>query len=167
MKNSTLTLLLRPTFSLRAWFCLHLVTTATPIYCWLQRHRKPAWAHTAQMLCTFPAGTLGREVGEFLCAHGMRLQPHAEEHDVFHVLLGYPPTVVGEARMQFALLGNGRRSLFVWASVVLGATMFPEYYPTFCQDYRDGQKCRPFSHWRFQHLLHENAEEMRTFIALV
>lgn len=164
MKNLNLDLLLRPAFSLRAWFCLHLVSIATPIYCSLLKFRKPAWGHTVQTLRALPAGTLGHEVGEFLYGNNMRLQPHAEEHDVFHVLLRYPPTVIGEASMQFALLGNGRRSLFVWTSVLLGWILFPEYHSTFRQDYRDGQQCRPFSRWRFQHLLLQDTTELRNFI---
>ena len=66
--------------------------------------------------------------------------------------------------MQFALLGNGRQSVFVWASVLLGVVLFPEYYPVFRQDYRDGQNCRSFSRWHFQHLLQENTGELRDFI---
>lgn len=164
MKNLSLDILFRPTFSLRAWFCLHLVSTATPIYCSLQKYRKPAWGHTAQTLQKLPVGTLGHAVGEFLTANNMCLQPHAEEHDVFHVLLGFPPTVIGEASMQFALLGNGRRSLFVWTSVLLGWILFPEYHSTFRQNYREGQRCRAFSRWRFEHLLQENTADMRDFI---
>ncbi len=164
MKNIAFDFLLHPTFSLRAWLCLRLVTAATPLYCRLMRHHKPVWSYSLPTLCTFPAGTLGRDLGNFLRTNGLRLQPHAEEHDVFHVLLGFEPTVIGEARMQFALLGNGRHSVFVWASVLLGLVLFPEYYPIFRQDYRDGQKCRPFSRWHFQHLLHQNTEELRDFI---
>lgn len=159
-----LELLLRPTQSLRAAFCERLEWIAKPLYVNLLKRKSVAWGHTKATLQSFEPGTLGHDIYRFLHSNGLEIIPKLEVHDVFHVLFEMEPNVPDEVRLQALLLGNGRSSLYTWCSVVIGYTLFPEYYADFKAAYRKGKRCRRCVHWRFEYLLQERTQDLRAFI---
>ena len=101
-----------------------LVSFAQPLYRRLSRRNQSAWEITNAQLLNFKANTLGRSLGEFLHANQFTLMAQFETHDVFHVLLNYKPTVLDEARMQFCLVGSGKRSLFSFGTCFIALLFY-------------------------------------------
>lgn len=160
----SLTLVLKPVLSLRASFCLALEQTMQPVYL---KYFKPGiniWGHSNKTLATFPCGTLGHDMYLFLSKNGLELMPKAEDHDVFHVLFEFEATVPGEILLQALLLGNGRRTPYVWAAVLLGWLLYPELHPELYRCYRRGKSYRPCHRWNFQYLLMEPTRQLRAFV---
>lgn len=125
----------------------HLLTwlfelTAAP-YAALKRDRVP-WDLTPVELQRFPAGSLGRALGEDLERKGFVLMPRLEVHDVCHLLTGVDIDVPGEIALQFLLFGNGKRSLYLFGVLFLGTLLFPEHLHTFLAARRRGQALAPF-----------------------
>jgi hypothetical protein len=141
-----------------------LVAIVFPVYEKISRRRRPAWQQDRASLTYYEAGSLGRTLGYFLTEHKMELIPCSENHDVFHVLLEYETTVIAESEMQFCLLGNGKRSLFVLGTCAIAWLAFPEYWPAFRRAWRRGKQLRRFYHWYFEYLLNEPLDELRKFI---
>ncbi|TDL99103.1 MAG: hypothetical protein C4K58_07340 [Flavobacteriaceae bacterium] len=121
----------------------------------LARSRKP-WDITIESLLSKPKESLGYAMGEFLQINQFQLQPRAENHDVFHVLTGYKPTVEEEVGLQFLLLGNGKRSLFLFVALLGGFCLMPEAYSFYQKSYQKGKNMLPFTDLAFEDLLDEN-----------
>jgi len=129
-----------------------LVDTTQPIYRkWFRRYR-PSWQQDIQGLMAYEKESLGYALGIFLKENQLALIPRFEDHDVFHVLLGYAPTVVEESKMQFCLLGSGKRSLYVLGTCAIAWLAFPEYWSGFKTAWRRGKQLRRFHHWYFEYL---------------
>lgn len=161
MKPShTLSLSLR----LRERCMIFLVGITHPVYMKLFRRHRPAWQQDRGSLKYYEAGSLGRALAYFLNKHDMDLIPCFENHDVFHVLLDYAPAVTAESEMQFCLLGNGKRSLFVLGICAIAWLAFPEYWSDFRRAFRRGKELRRFHHWYFEYLLNEPLEDLKKFI---
>src|SRR5437899_986792 len=69
-----------------------------------------------QLRC-LPPGSLGNDLYYFLEQRNLPLLTHYARHDLKHVLLGYDTTDAGEACLQSFMLGNGRISFPVLATV--------------------------------------------------
>ncbi len=98
--------------------------------------------------------TLGNKLGSFLTNHNYSIQEKLEEHDVFHVLTNTGITVVNEIEMQFYLLGNGKRSPFVFIVIATGIFFYPTSYRKFYESYQKGKKAHQFYHIDFSKILH-------------
>jgi hypothetical protein len=85
------------------------------------------WQVTRQQLIWFPQDTLGFHLGCFLLKYDLQLQSKLEDHDVFHVLTTTGITVPEEIALQFFLLGNGKRSLYLLMVIVMGACFYPTH----------------------------------------
>ncbi len=137
------------------------VEWSKPYYAgWFKRQQK-AWGLSVGQLLAYPAGSLGRELGKFLQKEGFDVIPKLEDHDVMHVLLGYQSTMLDEARMQFFLLGNGKRSAYGMLTVWVALLLVPEGWKAYLQDFRDGRRCLPVWNWNFRHLLREPLWQLR------
>lgn len=156
----TLSLSLR----LRERCMIFLVGITYPVYVRLFRRHRPAWQQDQRSLRYYESGSLGRALGFFLAENDMELMPYLENHDVFHVLLNYDATVLAESEMQFCLLGNGKRSLFVLGTCAIAWLAFPEYWSAFRRAFRRGKQLRRFYHWYFEYLLNESLEDLKQFI---
>ena len=97
------------------------------------------WQITKQQLIWFPQDTLGFRLGCFLLKYDFQLQPKLEDHDVFHVLTNTGITVPEEIAMQFFLLGNGKRSLYLFMVIVTGACLYPTRLKSFTSYYKRGK----------------------------
>ena len=129
----------------------------------LAKKRTP-WNTNKEKLLELPPNTLGYAVGRFLDKHHFSLQYKAENHDVFHVLTSYQPIVKDEIGLQFLLLGNGKRSLFLFVALFAGLLLMPENYRFFYQSYLKGKQQNSFYNWEFEHLLKEDFASLYLFI---
>jgi hypothetical protein len=68
------------------------------------------------------------------------LIPRLESHDLMHLLTGVGADVVSEVELQFTLLGNGKRSLYLLGTVALGLCVYPEHAARFLMGFRRGQR---------------------------
>lgn len=155
---------LSPSLRLREQLMIWLVGKTQPFYERWFRRRRPAWQQSIDSLLRCDPGSLGRCLGVFLTANAISLAPRFEDHEVFHVLLEYDTTVPEEAEMQFCLLGNGKRSLYVLGTCAVAWLAFPEYWSRFRGAFSRGQALRRFHHWYFEYLLDEPVTELRAFI---
>ena len=147
----------------RERFLTKIVTWLNPIYQKMMPRNK-AWQLTKEDLQQYPEGSLGKNLAEFLYQNKFDILPYLETHDVYHVLLGYKPTIIDEARLYFWLLGNGKRSVEVFSTVMAGFVFLPEYWGDLMSHYRKGKACRNISHWDFHALMTENTELLRGVI---
>ncbi|MEZ4987510.1 MAG: hypothetical protein R2795_21100 [Saprospiraceae bacterium] len=161
MNTTTLAL---PLFGLRSALLEKGFELAYPAYAALTRRPIRRWQTSREKMLQYSAGSLGRTLGVFLHQYGFNPMPGFENHDVFHVLLGYGPSATEEASMQWCLIGNGKRSAFAWLAALAGAALFPEHWGNFHAAYLRGRRMRRFHHWQFEYLLQENLLEMRHFI---
>jgi ubiquinone biosynthesis protein Coq4 len=149
--------------ALRELILTKLVGLLNPMYK-LMMPRNKSWQLTKADLRQFPDGSLGKNLAEFLDKNQFDILPFLETHDVYHVLLGYKPTIVDEARLYFWLLGNGKRSLEVFSTVMSGIIFLPDYWSVLIQDYRTGKTCRDISNWDFQGLMTKDLELLRGIV---
>lgn len=95
--------------------------------------------YTIKELQHFKEGTVGRALYSFFFNHDLEMLPHYEKHDVKHVVLGYPPTEEGEVGLQCFMLANGRVTIPVIFSVLIGVTIMPERWSSFHKAWKRGR----------------------------
>ena len=115
--------------------------------------KNSAWNITIQDLIKYPQDTLGFHYGCFLLKYNFNIQESLEEHDAYHVLIDVGITVKDEIDMQFYLLGNGKRSPFVFIVIATGLLFYPFQITSFIKTYRRGKKAYAFHHLQFFNLL--------------
>ncbi|MCA9567979.1 MAG: hypothetical protein KC656_09055 [Myxococcales bacterium] len=120
-------------------------------WAWLKR-REP-WGLSPLELARWPPGTLGEALGRYLCAMGFELMDKLESHDVAHLLTGVATDVPGEIALQYLLAGNGKRSVYMAAVLVVGAVLFPERHREWRAAFARGRELAPFHHLDFRALL--------------
>ena len=124
--------------------------------------RRPnAFPYTESELRSLPAGTLGNDLFYFLEKRDLPLLKHYARHDLKHVLLGYDTTEEGEACLQSFMLGNGRISFPVLATVMYSFITMPEYWSKMKMAFLQGKKSDPIHLWEWNKLLKEPTEELR------
>lgn len=150
-------------YSFREKFILFLLNYAIRIHARAHTHRK-AWGVSTEDLTSYPPGSLGKALGEFLANE--KLQPIAklERHDVFHILLDYQTDLKHEAGLYFFLFGNGKKSLFAIGTILFSSCMFPEHWPYLYRQYKRGKQAYPIVTIKFQELLHENYEDLKQVV---
>lgn len=121
-------------------------------YQWIFK-KKEAWPVTLQDYLRMPEESLGFHLGCFLCQHNFDIQATLEEHDVFHVLTHTGITVLDEINMQFYLLGNGKRSPFLFLVIGTGLVFYPFKIKNFYQSYCQGKRAHRFYDLDFLQLL--------------
>lgn len=119
------------------------------------------WGYTLQEYLNCPEGSIGKQLGLFLKNNQYTIQPQLEEHVVFHIITNTGTTVKEEIKMQFYLLGNGKRSPFLF--IVLAAGLFyPVYVNEFITSFKKGKKANQFYHLDFSKLLTVNLNNFQT-----
>ncbi len=111
------------------------------------------WAVSVKDLLSYPETSLGFHLACFLLKHHFEIQPKLENHDVFHVLTQTGTTVPEEISMQYYLLGNGKRSLYLFSVVAIGTLLYPDELARFYRAFRKGGAAMPFHHLDFSKLL--------------
>jgi ubiquinone biosynthesis protein Coq4 len=131
----------------------------------LRRFRRTIpFSHTIERLAEFPDGSLGKDLAVFLEVRKLPLLPHYARHDIKHVLLGYDTTEEGEVCLQSFMLGNGRVSFPVLATVLYGIITMPEYWKKMRVAYRLGKKCTSFHGWNWNESVYQPTNHLRKLI---
>ena len=124
--------------------------------------RRPnVFTYTDSELQSLPAGTLGNDLSVFLKERNLPLLKHYTRHDLKHVLLGYDTTEEGEACLQSFMLGNGRISFPVLATVGYSFITMPEYWAKMRKAFQEGKQCEPIHAWKWNEILQLPTEELR------
>ena len=124
--------------------------------------RKPnVFTYGEEQLKTLPTGTLGHDLLLFLKQRNLPLLKHYARHDLKHVLLGYDTTEEGEACLQSFMLGNGRISFPVLATVGYSFFTMPEYWGKMKDAYKQGKKCNSIHYWKWSEIIETSTVELR------
>ncbi len=117
--------------------------------------RTRPWDVAANDLLRYPVNSLGFHLGCFLIKHSFEIQPKLESHDVYHVLTGTGISVPEEVSMQYYLMGNGKRSLYLYTVVALGTALYPDELGRFRSAYKRGRSALAFHQLDFFKLLNQ------------
>jgi hypothetical protein len=127
--------------------------------------RQPAiFTYTKEQLRLLPQGSLGNDLFHFLEKRDLPLLKHYARHDLKHVLLNYDTTDEGEACLQTFMLGNGRVSFPVLATVLYGFITMPEHWKKMQLAYQQGRSSNPFHRWKWNELLQEQTSDLKNKI---
>lgn len=124
--------------------------------------KNAAWDIGIEELLRYPYESLGYHMGSFLTRNNFDLQEKLESHDVFHVLTNTGISVPEEISMQFYLMGNGKRSIYLFSVVLIGGLLFPDYLKLFWRCYNRGKAALPFYQLDFKKLLHQPIERIKS-----
>lgn len=131
----------------------------------LKLFRRPqVFTYSKEELSHFPAGSLGNDLYWFLEKRNLPMLKHYARHDLKHILLNYDTTDEGEACLQSFMLGNGRWSFPVVATVVYSFITMPEYWRKMSKAYRQGKQATVFHDWKWNELLMESTSSLRNKI---
>jgi len=89
-------------------------------------------------------------------------QPKLENHDVFHVLTKTGITVPDEIAMQYYLMGNGKRSMYLYMVILVGTLLYPDKFRLFKTAYKKGARAYSFYQLDFKKLLDQPLDTLRT-----
>lgn len=127
--------------------------------------RRPnAFSYGKDELSCFPDGSLGKDLYLFLEKRKLPLLKHYARHDLKHVLLNYDTTDEGEACLQSFMMGNGRISFPVLATITYSFLTMPEYWGKMRKAFRQGRRSTSFHHWKWNELLYEPTTKLRQHI---
>jgi ubiquinone biosynthesis protein Coq4 len=127
--------------------------------------RKPnRFTYNMDQLKYLPRESLGYDLFLFLEKRNLPLLKHYARHDLKHVLLGYDTTDEGEACLQCFMLGNGRISFPVLATVLFSFVTMPEHWKKMKHAFRLGKKGNSIHGWLWNDLLPESTEQLRNKI---
>lgn len=130
-------------------------------YAFLFKRKKEPWNLSSSELLTYPPYTLGYKVGEFLQENRFELIDKLESHDVYHVLTGMSTSVKDEVGMQFLLMGNGKRSFYLFSTVTICLFLLPEYFKYFRSCYKKGKGYGPIFKLELREELDNNLTHIR------
>ena len=119
------------------------------------------WNVTKSALLHYPQGSIGHELGLFLESDGFDLLEKSEKHDVFHVITNYSTSIVDEIAMQYFLLGNGKRSPYLFFVIAIGTFYYPDKLNYFKTAYQKGKVPKPFFNFDFYNHLGMNLNEFK------
>ena len=115
--------------------------------------KNDSWNLNVTDFLKYPQDSLGFHLGCFLLKYNFNVQPSLEEHDVYHILTNTGATVKDEIDMQFYLLGNGKRSPFVFIVIITGLFFYPLELKNFIKTYKKGKQAHLFHHLDFSKML--------------
>jgi ubiquinone biosynthesis protein Coq4 len=131
----------------------------------LKIFRRPnIFSYDMKELMNFPEGSLGKDLFLFLEKRNLPLLKHYARHDLKHVLLSYDTTDEGEVCLQSFMLGNGRVSFPVLATVGYGFITMPEHWKKMKQAFQEGKHCTSFHNWKWNELMQVQTVELRNKI---
>ena len=111
------------------------------------------WEINKEKLLQYPKDSLGFELGHFLDKNHFDIQPKLEDHDIIHVLTNTGILVADEIGMQYYLLGNGKRSLYLFMVILSGTPFYLRRISYFFQQYKRGKQALPFHYLDFSKML--------------
>src|SRR5688572_7242010 len=124
--------------------------------------RKPnTFTYNEVELAALPIGTLGNDLYVFLKQRDLPLLKHYARHDLKHVLLGYDTTEEGEACLQSFMLGNGRVSFPVLATVVYSFLTMAEFWTKMRKAFNDGKRSHSIHNWKWNEIVEMQTNDLR------
>src|SRR5882724_752497 len=126
--------------------------------------RPDAFAYNKDELKKCTPGSLGNDLYCFLEKRNLPLLKHYARHDLKHVLLNYDTTDEGEARLQCFMLGNGRVSFPVLATVIYSLLTMPEYWKRMRSAFRQGRGSLSIHNWQWNEVIKEQTIQLRNKI---
>jgi hypothetical protein len=84
-----------------------------------------------------------------------------------HVLTQTGISVKDEFGLQFYLLGNGKRSLYLFFGVLLGAVFYVNHFNFFVLQYKRGKSAHCYYHLDFLKLLDQPIDKLRNSLAII
>ena len=111
------------------------------------------WKIDKDELLQYPVDSLGFSLGNFLDKNHFDIQPKLEDHDIIHVLTNTGISVADEIGMQYYLLGNGKRSLYLFMVILSGTPFYLRHINYFFQQYKRGKQALPFHYLDFSKML--------------
>lgn len=111
------------------------------------------WDISRKELLSYPEPSLGFHLGCFLLKYNLHIQEKLEDHDIIHILTKTGITVVEEIGMQYYLLGNGKKSLYLFMVVLSGTAFYPAKLSYFLSEYKRGKKSLEFHYLDFYKML--------------
>jgi len=128
-------------------------TVALPL---IKKLRKPnVFNWEMKQLKELPEGSLGNDLFKFLDQRNLILLKHYARHDLKHVLLNYDTNEQGEVCLQSFMLGNGRVSFPVLATVLYGFFTMPEHWKLMYCAFKKGRKSLSIHNWKWNEILYE------------
>lgn len=112
-----------------------------------------AWNLSIEDYLNNSENSLGYHLGVFLVNSNFSIQPQLEEHDVYHVLTNTGTSVIDEIDMQFYLLGNGKRTPFVFIVILTGIFFHTNHMKQFINQYKKGKQAHQFYDLDFSKML--------------
>ncbi|WP_130734603.1 hypothetical protein [Flavobacterium sp. J27] len=131
-----------------------------PYQKWFKKNRP--WNTTSDELIAHPKASLGYELGNFLLRYNFEIQEKLEDHDVIHVLTNTGVSVVEEIGMQYFLLGNGKKSLYLFLVITTGLLFYPKQINYYLNQYEKGKKAHRFYDLDFYKMLSIPVHTLRT-----
>ncbi|WP_264537137.1 hypothetical protein [Flavobacterium sp. N1736] len=111
------------------------------------------WEIDKDELLQYPKDSLGFGLGQFLNKNHFDMQPKLEDHDIIHVLTNTGISVAEEIGMQYYLLGNGKKSLYLYVVIISGTPFYISQIRYFFQQYKKGKRALPFHYLDFSKML--------------
>lgn len=111
------------------------------------------WEVNKTELLAFPEGSLGFGLGDFLHRNNFDIQAKLEDHDIIHVLTNTGISVIDEIGMQYYLLGNRKKSLYLFMVIISGTLFYPKQLGYFLKQYKRGKSAMPFYYLDFSKML--------------
>lgn len=114
----------------------------------------------------YQEGTLGKELWLLMKQKNLAFVPWYENHDLKHVLLGYPQYPPDEIRMQAFMFGNAGFSVIHTLIFLLFVIWIPEVWPELPYHYRVGKLTAPVGSWRLADVADRELADLRKQIGL-
>jgi ubiquinone biosynthesis protein Coq4 len=109
----------------------------------------------------FPEKSIGYGLYRFLTKYQFSLISKAENHDVAHVITQIGVSPLSEIKMQYLLLGNGKRSPYLFICIFAGLLFYPSHVKHFYSAYARGKQAMPFHRIDFKNCLHMPVADIR------
>ena len=129
--------------------------------------KEVAWGISVSELLSYPPNTLGYHLGCFLLKYHFTPEPQLENHDVFHVITATGISVPEEISMQFLLLGNGKRSLYLLLVICIGSILFPDHWSVFKTAFYRGKKAHRLYDLNYVKLLHTPLHQLQSTLNII
>lgn len=111
------------------------------------------WNIDKTLLMNYPEESLGFGLGNFLYKNHFDIQEKLEDHDIIHVLTNTGVSVYEEIGMQYYLLGNGKKSLYLFMVITTGTIFYPKRMKYFIRQFKRGKKANTFYYLDFSKML--------------
>ncbi|MBZ4034805.1 ubiquinone biosynthesis protein COQ4 [Flavobacterium sp. 17A] len=111
------------------------------------------WNIDKSKLMDYPEASLGLGLGNFLYNNHFDIQEKLEDHDIIHVLTNTGVSVYEEIGMQYYLLGNGKKSMYLFMVILSGTIFYPKRMSYFIQQYKRGKRAHSFHYLDFSKML--------------